>query len=105
MCLAFPTSASQRQVAEQWYEVVPPQLITAVHAVRPGRYNILFFRNTVDQHIEETTDDDSVEEYDYVEKDCWEHIRCLSKYYSVAISAGVYSTLTAPFPSTVNFNE
>lgn len=79
MCLTFPTSASQRQVAEQWYEIVPPQLVTAIHAVRPGRYNILFFRDTVDQHIEEATDDDSIKEYDYVEKDCWEHVSCLSK--------------------------
>lgn len=78
MCLAFPASASQRQIAEQWYEVVPPQLITAVHAVRSGRYNILFFRDTVDQHIEEATDDDSVEENHYVEKNCGEHIGCLS---------------------------
>ena len=78
MCLTFPTSASQRQVAEQRYEVVPPQLVTAIHAVRPGRYNILFFRDTVDQHIEEATDDDSIKEYDYVEKNCWEHIGCLS---------------------------
>ena len=79
MCLAFPTSASQRQVAEQRYEVVPPQLITAVHAVRPGRYNILFFRDTVDQHIEEATDHDSIKENHYVEKNCWEHVSCLSK--------------------------
>ena len=78
MCLAFPTSASQRQVAEQWYEVVPLQLITAVHAVRPGRYNILFFRDTVDQHIEEATDHDAIKENHYVEKNCWEHVRCLS---------------------------
>lgn len=79
MCLAFPTSASQRQVAEQRYEVVPPQLVTAVHAVRPGRYNILFVGNAVDQHVEEATDHDSIKEYDYVEKDCWKHVRCLSK--------------------------
>ena len=78
MRLTFPTSASQRQVAEQRYEVVPPQLVTAVHAVRPGRYNILFFRDSVDQHIEEATDDDSIKENHYVEKDCWEHVRCLS---------------------------
>ena len=89
MCLAFPTSASQRQVAEQRYEVVPPQLITAVHAVRPGRYNILFFRNTVDQHIEEATDYDSVEKYDYVEKDCWEHVRCLSRLVCFLIIASI----------------
>lgn len=79
MCLAFPTSASQRQVAEQRYEVVPLQLVTTVHAVRPGSHNILFFRDTVDQHIEEATDHDSIKEYDYVEKDCWKHVRCLSK--------------------------
>ena len=78
MCLAFPTFASQYQVAEKRYEVVPLQLVTAVHAVGPGRYNILFIRDTVDHHVEETTDDDSVEEYDYVEKNCWEHIGCLS---------------------------
>ena len=67
MCLAFPTSASQRQVAEQRYEVVPLQLVTAVHAVRPGSHNILFVRNTVDQHIEEATDYDAIEENHYVE--------------------------------------
>jgi hypothetical protein len=79
MCLAFPTFASQYQVAEKRYEVVPPQLITAVHAVRPGRYNILFVRNTVDQHIEEATDHDSIEENHYVEKNCRKHVGCLSK--------------------------
>ena len=86
MCLAFPTSASQRQVAEQWYEVVPPQLVTAVHAVRPGRYNILFVGNAVDQHVEEATDHDSVKENHYVEKNCWEHIRCLSNKLSAKIN-------------------
>ena len=79
MCLTFPTSASQCQVAEQRYEIVPLQLITAVHAVRPGRYNILFFRDTVDQHIEEAADHDSIKENHYVEKNCWEHVSYLSE--------------------------
>ena len=46
------------------------------------RYDILFFRDSVDAYIKEATDDDSIEEYDDGEKYRWEHRVSFRDYFT-----------------------
>ena len=66
---AFATFSSQAKVTENRYQIIPFQLVATALAVGTYLYNTLLLWNPADAYINETADDDSVEEYDYVKKD------------------------------------